>query len=82
MARKLPQPTLNETKLLVIKKYKEIEELKDYYWAILCHELYAEAEKELYPNSKFWERFTGIFGQKVKELQYKKFEELWSKMTK
>lgn len=63
-----------------LKELKEIEELKSYYWMKFCHELYEESEKELYPKSKFWERFTGIFKDRVKELQWAKFEAIWNKM--
>ena len=61
-----------------MKKFKEIEELRYWYWEKLCFDLYEEAEKEINPT--FWQRISGTKEEEIKELQDKKFEKLFKKM--
>lgn len=63
-----------------MKKFKEVQELKHFYWDELCFELYNDAEKEVNPS--YWQRFTGVKEMEIKELQRKKFDKLFNKLLK
>ncbi len=67
-----------------MKQFREIQELREWYWGKFAHDLYRESEEELIKEGRgqLWRRFTGIFTEEVKQLQAKKFDELFEKLLK
>lgn len=65
-----------------MKDFKELQELRDYYWGESCDDLYDEAEEELRKKDRWFglKKFFGTSLDQIKDLQHKKFEEFFKKM--
>ena len=63
-----------------MRRFKELQELRTWYWGRLACDLHKEAEEEL--NISFWKYMFNNGEERIKELQVKKFEVLFEKMLK
>jgi len=65
-----------------MKDFKELQELRDYYWEESYNDLLKEVEEEIKKKSKWFglKKFFGINLEEIETLHSEKFEEFFKKM--